>query len=265
MRVPDEVRKTVGYVAYQDQTNGQIVPVGSMFFLGHDPKEGSDTSPTMYAVTAAHVIDQLRKKGVKETLLRLNSAIATDPLLTIPVAIDSWFSLPPDKNIDVAIFEMGIPKNADHLVIPMKMSATKKIFSDHEVELGDEVFISGLFKHHFGTKRNIPIVRTGNLAALTEEKVTTKTHGDIDAYLVEARSIGGISGSPVFLNLGFVRHIGGEVKHVTGARTLIFLLGLVHGHFEENGEELNAGIAIVVPIESIHSCISDYEKSQKKS
>ena len=82
--------------------------------------------------------------------------------------------------------------------------------------MGDEVFVVGLFRHRHGTQRNIPIVRVGNLAALTEEKVATNDFGLVDAYLIEARSIGGLSGSPVFLNLWVVRHVEKQVKHATG-------------------------------------------------
>jgi hypothetical protein len=46
---------------------------------------------------------------------------------------------------------------------------------------------------------------------------------------------------------------------------LIFLLRLVHGHFDmtdEIGEgSINAGIAIVVPVESILATIAEYEKN----
>jgi hypothetical protein len=70
MKIPDEIRKTVGFVAYHNKTTGNVTPVGSCFFLGHTPQEGETFSRKMYVVTARHVIDQLRSKGVKETLLR---------------------------------------------------------------------------------------------------------------------------------------------------------------------------------------------------
>jgi hypothetical protein len=88
----------------------------------------------------------------------------------------------------------------------------------------------------------------------------------MDAYLIEARSIGGLSGSPVFLNLGVVRYIGNGIKHSTGG-PIQLLLGLVHGHFDVHSsltddvlsdasqplsaQRVNTGIAIVVPIEKV--------------
>ena len=211
-------------------------------------------------------------KGCEDLTLRLNAEKVGDPLITKSVKLDDWFFHPSNNSIDVAILEMGIPAGADHLVIPFSMCANDRIFMDHEVGLGDEIFVSGLFRHHFGKHRNIPIVRTGNLAALGEERVETKTFGEIDALLVEARSIGGLSGSPVFLNLGITRQIGGQIKHATGNRPIFYLLGLLHGHFDSPGgqvdvaeedaftnEKINAGIAVVVPIEKVHEVIRAYE------
>jgi hypothetical protein len=63
MKIPDEVRKTVAFIGYQNKTNGETVSVGSMFFLGHDPAEGTTPSPRVYAVTARHIISGLRAKG----------------------------------------------------------------------------------------------------------------------------------------------------------------------------------------------------------
>jgi hypothetical protein len=266
MKIPDEIRKTVGFVAYHNKATEQITPVGSCFFLGHDPKDGQKTSKKMYAVTARHVIDQLRDKGVEQTILRLNPTLPSDTnFIGLIAPINDWYVHPTDRSIDVAIFEMGVPKGADHLVIPISMCATKDVFKRHEIDLGDEVIISGLFQHHFGTRRNIPIIRVGNLAALNEEKIATNSFGEIDAYLIEVRSIGGLSGSPAFLNLGTVRFIEGQVKHAN--KPIFLLLGLVHGHYDVSGNDessssaINAGIAIVVPVESILATVNEYEKS----
>jgi len=102
-------------------------------------------------------------------------------------------------------------------------------------------------------------VRVGNLAALDEENVETAM-GPLDAYLIEARSVGGLSGSPVFLNLGTSRYKKGQ--QVTSHRgPIILLLGLIHGHFDVpfaqvvadaeslglTPEKINTGIAIVTP------------------
>jgi len=269
MVIPDDVRKCVAFIGLQ-MADGSFRLAGSLFFLGKD-KEGETSITRMWAVTAKHVIDDIRKTGVTETFLRMNQKDGQAQWMKAPLS--SWFRHPSDSSIDVSILEMGIPSAMDHLVLPYSLCATDQKMKDSEVGLGDEVFVTGLFKHHHGTKRNIPIVRVGNLACMTEEKITTKYFGEIDAYLIEARSIGGLSGSPVFLNLGSSRVIGGNmVFGASGPRFL--LLGLVHGHYDVNASDVdqllhdgstsgqndrvNTGIAIVVPFSKIDSVITSY-------
>lgn len=273
MRVPENIRKCVGFVAYLNHTTGNLVPVGSVFFLGVDA-EGDQVCP-VFAVTARHVIDGLRKKGVTEIFLRLNLKPEEEkPLMAYQTALEQWFVHNADPSIDVAICPMNIPAICDHMILPTSMSLTQAIMQEQEVALGDEVFVAGLFRHHVGEKRNIPIIRTGNIAAFDEEPVQTRLFGSMHAYLIEARSIGGISGSPVFLNLGFVRSIGRDVKFNRSNNPMFFLMGLVHGHYDEDEKEedpgdpqrainskINTGIAIVVPIDDIKVVMDAYTAS----
>ena len=81
---------------------------------------------------------------------------------------------------------------------------------------------------------------------IPDEPVPTKM-GMTEAYLIEARSIGGLSGSPAFVY----------------KRNRFYLLGLMHGHWDippENKNDfvdmdsfgsVNMGIAIVVPAKKI--------------
>src|SRR5438874_2635806 len=144
-------------------------------------------------------------------------------------------------------------------MIPFKMIVNEKLIEQEKIGVGDEVFMTGLFSRHYGQQNNIPIVRTGNIAAMPKEKVNTRV-GLMDAYLIESRSIGGLSGSPVFVNLGLVRH---QKMSSTGL-PIFYLMGLVHGHFDVQENKIddlnpladdglsktnvNMGIAIVVPI-----------------
>jgi hypothetical protein len=269
----DSVLKNI--FTYTSQA-GSVIPVGTCFFLGHDPKEDAPTvSPRVYAVTARHVVDKLRKLGRRDLTLRLNRRDPAADVMPITIPLDEWFVHPSDASIDVAIRETAVPPEVDHVVVPMKMCTTQTTFAENEVELGDEVFISGLFRHHYGKRRNVPIIRVGNLAALDDEKVVTD-FGEFNAILIEARSIGGLSGSPVFLNLGSVRTLGGQIIHSMG-KYPIFLLGLVHGHFDtpagidtqvegDNSrvaEKINAGIAIVVPIGKVWEVVQAYEATDE--
>jgi hypothetical protein len=134
---------------------------------------------------------------------------------------------------------------------------------------GDEVYIVGLFSRLTGKKTNLSVVRTGNIAMLSTELVPVerypKSHviRDTEAYLIEARSIGRLSGSPIFVR-PTVRSPDGELR-AGGLR----LLGLVHRHWDitpgmvvdvlqsaEDDESseidaVNVGIALVVPMTKI--------------
>ena len=250
--------------------DGTVRFVGSAFWLGRDIPGQARTTRT-YLVTARHVIDDIRKTGLDQVWLRLNHTDGSSRWA--PTNISQWYVHPSDASLDVTILEAGVPDGHDHLVVPFSLCLTPELAETNEVALGDEVFVVGLFTHHHGEQRNIPIVRVGNLAAKDEEKLNSVAFGRMDAYLIEARSIGGLSGSPVFLNLGLTRIVGGQFRQATGHITL--LLGLVHGHYDvetskldahmQHPDRVNTGIAIVVPIHNIRAVIDQYEGDQKAS
>jgi hypothetical protein len=249
--------------------NDEMRLAGTAFYLGRDT--GTQQATDVYLVTARHVIDGVRKLGLSEIYIRANRTSGDS--VWVRCQSTDWLFHPADPSVDVALLRVGVPQGWDHLVIPLSMCVTPHTLREHEVGLGDEVFVAGLFRHHHGKQKNVPIVRVGNLAALTEEKVATKEFGFVDAYLIEARSIGGLSGSPVFLNLGVVRYVGKEVKQATGG-PIFFLLGLIHGHYDVASgdvdsdplsnslsiEKVNTGIAIVVPADKIVETLDFHSK-----
>jgi len=98
----------------------------------------------------------------------------------------------------------------------------------------------------------------------------------VDAYLIETRSIGGLSGSPVFVNLGFHRLIDGKLAQNKNPHRTLYILGLMHGHFALPGlkdlfpddplgrERLNMGIGIVTPAEKIREVLNQPFVMQKE-
>ncbi|MCU7890638.1 MAG: serine protease [Candidatus Thiodiazotropha sp. (ex Ustalcina ferruginea)] len=268
MIVPDKIRKCVAFLGFKLE-EGSFRLAGSVFWYG-------DIGGRVYAVTAEHVIDGIRKTGVNEVWFRINKEDGDAEWF--PSKLDAWFCHPTDKSLDIAILAMGVQSDWDHRILPSVLCMTDRHMVEEEIALGDEVFVTGLFRHHHGKKRNLPIVRIGNLACGTDEKVVTKRFGEMDAYLIEARSIGGLSGSPVFLNLGRTRMIGGKLKQTTSGHQRFLLLGLIHGHYDESAakidgvdlltedvltlERVNAGIAIVTPCYKIESLIYAYERAR---
>ena len=266
MFIPDDMRKCVAYIGYR-MADGSYRLAGSAFFVGRTVADDIPELMFGYVVTARHVIDSIRGKGIASVLLRVNSATG---LKWIETDVTKWH-LHPDSSIDVAVFRKSLTDDLDHRQWPVHGFLTAELISKEGVGIGEDVFFMGLFSQHYGTTKNIPIARIGNIAAMPDEPVATKL-GPMQAYLVESRSIGGLSGSPVFVNTGGSPPRGALV----GTFPRFRLLGVMHGHFDVDESEqdsiaddglerapVNMGIAIVVPAEKILGIIELFSNDEK--
>lgn len=258
MKVPEGIKKCVAFVGLQ-MADSTFRLLGTVFFVGRDDAPNMHT----YAVTAKHIIEGTKSKGLDRIFIRFNLKDGDSTWLAAP--INNWI-YHENLNVDIALLPIGFDKNFDHLFYPLFGAMTASVIKQNEIDVGDEVFITGLFKHYYGIQSNIPIVRVGNISAMPGEQIQTRKHL-MDAYLIEARSIGGISGSPVFVNLGIHRKINGKIMEVVGSGGVYFLMGLIYGHFDSKINELdssltetedkkeyeniNTGIAIVTPIDKL--------------
>ncbi|MCA1706021.1 MAG: serine protease [Actinobacteria bacterium] len=257
MLVNEQFRKCVTFL-YADVRNekGGVdrVPVGSAFYVAVPLFKDMPQSPgALYAVTARHVIESPAPLWIR---MRTKSGQVMDR----PVAPDAWEQHP---STDVAVAGVSAPDGFDLIALGPMNFATEAFVQQHRVGEGDDVFFSGLFVGHSGKTAPQPIIRFGNIALMPREPVRSEiskylgTEAAIEAYLVEARSWGGQSGSPAFLSLPPQREIGGGI---TFSDTPPFaLLGLVQGAWKDrkgekapdpSGEgfvEVNMGISVVVP------------------
>ncbi len=255
MKINEKVKKCVAFLQYK-MADDSCRYAGTCFFIVRD----NQSSNYCYAITAKHVISSIKAMGIDKVFIKVN--LIDGGVDLIPTSIDKWISHY-DETVDISILPFAFSENVDHLFYPESSFLSDAFIKSNEIDCGDEVFITGLFKHHHGVKRNLPIVRIGNIAMMvTEEKVQTQSYL-MEAYLIESRSIGGLSGSPVFVNLGQVRKLEGQVKHAQGEH-IHHLLGLIHGHFDSKlGEidsvsedspdniKVNVGIAIVTPVSKL--------------
>lgn len=262
MWVPDEIRKCVAFVMYASDTSGQPDSfAGTAFWF----MKGSDRIEDFYfgyIVTAWHVIVKCQEDSVDgKVYLRVNTtdggATAID---TVP---SDWFRHPDDTSVDIAVLPaMPSADVVDWQSIPAGMAVREDIIEEEDIGIGDDLFLTGLFApHNITVGRNVPILRVGNIAAMPGPPVKTRHFGDIEAYLVESRSIGGLSGSPVFVDVRGQRSGGLKI----GGQQF-YLLGVMQGHWDYYGElpeydvssqeeeerrRVNMGIAIVVPVEKL--------------
>lgn len=250
MRVNDDVRECVAFIGlnkgdYRATGFLATVPVGPEGFLP-------------YFVTARHNTDRIVGR---ESVIRLNT-VAPGRSGHIVLNPDTrWYVHPTDQHVDLAVLPLTPPPEIfAYKSIPTSMFVSDDVIRERNIGIGDEVFIVGLFSRLAGSKRNVPIVRVGNLAMMPGEKVPTKL-GDVEAYLVEARSLGGVSGSPVFVRetTSIEVQSDGHPRPLVGTGAY-FLLGIMHGHWnlpagatvsdtlrEHEDESINTGIAVVTP------------------
>lgn len=268
MQIPDLIRKCVVFIGYET-SGGARQLAGTGFFVSRHILGGS--YHFSYIVTAKHVIDAIRDNLCDKVLLRINFKDGNAYWVETP--IDLWISHPDDTEVDVAIAGFPMEDEFDCASLPTFTFLTDEIISQERIGAGEDIAITGLFVNHYGHQRNIPIIRGGIISAMPEEKVQTQS-GLIDAYLIEARSIGGLSGSPVFAYLGISRMLDGEVRH-QHSHPAMYLLGLMHGHYDigtlpSSGalrrENVNMGIGIVVPATKILEVINQpmVRKGEKK-
>lgn len=257
MLVPPEVRKCVVFIGYK-ASDGRLKLGGTAFFISI-PMQELDLY-FVHLITAKHIIDEAQSNSIDQKVY-LRANFKDGGARTVGVPIDEWVFHPTDASVDVAVIRMPLPiDDTDFLSISIDMAVTDEIIREEGIGVGDEVFLAGQFTRHRGRERNLPIIRIGHIAMMPEEPVLTKM-GLMDAYLMEVRSIGGHSGSPVFIDVGGFR-IG--AKKAQFRRREFYWLGLVHGHWDldvlgtdvlaedvTTGESINMGIAVVVPVSRI--------------
>jgi hypothetical protein len=250
MQVPPDVKKCVVFIGLMKADESLVILGTGFLFVDQTRKVNV---PVL--VTAKHVLDGIKGTGLDEIYVRVN--LKDDTSEWYVTKYTQWI-LNPDPNIDIAIFVVVSKTNWDHVFYSSGSTATTERIVENQIDTGDEVFIVGLFVHHHGSKKNIPIVRVGNISAMPSEKIQTAKHL-MDGYLIEARSIGGLSGSPVFVNFGLTRLLNGKVRHSINAIGHL-LIGVIYGHYNDKGvnefEKLNTGIAIVTPIEKVMETIA---------
>lgn len=250
MKVPETIRKCVAFVGLQ-MPNGGYRIVGTAFFILNDQTKNK----IPYVVTAKHVIEGIKGLGLEKVFLRINTFDNSSKW--VETKTENWIDTD-NSTIDIAFSPYQLNDEDDLILYPVSA-----IFSNEDLEkedwgTGDEIYIVGLFTFHAGKNRNIPIVRIGNIASTIEEKIQTE-YGPMDAYLIEARSIGGLSGSPVFINNGALRFRDNSLKYKDEGVQLR-LIGMIYGHFDidsgkidsvledsPNKQNVNTGIGIVTP------------------
>lgn len=177
---------------YPDQSAAEAGErIGGSGFVVGMPLDGiGEGAHTLWAVTNRHVVE-----GGHWTI-RLNKR--EGGITCIDTIEDEWF-FHPDGD-DLAVRPLAVPHIAHVNFVPWAMMLAKEASHILDIGPGDEVFVIGRFVAMDGTQKNTPTVRFGQISQMPTEKIRYEKYRQ-EAWLIEAKSLNGYSGSPVFCHL----------------------------------------------------------------
>ena len=291
-RAPDRILNCTVFLGVK-MAGDDEPKIGATAFILSEPFDLSYNMVHMYLVTATHnLIDA--KKFSDDGLLYIRSNRKDSTSSWMSSEFSKWYAHPDtdlsilplfaDKTEESIRSEKPLsddPKEFDINHIPVVMIASPEVIEKEGIGVGDEVMAVGLFSEHPGTNQNIPLVRSGIIASMLHEPIYLDGFdGYSEAYLIEMRSIGGFSGSPVFVYLGGSPNfltVGQSSKFRLYERLTEFrpgtfyLLGLIHGHWdiqedhetytkkEKAKKGIGTGIAPVIPASKIFDLLQTEE------
>jgi hypothetical protein len=278
MQIHSQVLKCTVFVGVKTPTK-EFIPIGTGFICNHFDEELAFG----YTITCRHVLDQCAfdSKGHERSIyIRFNTKDGSTR--DIKTSRSSWVDHK-DK-VDASIIPVDSSWDSDDQLDsgPLTDSAfmTAEKAAQVGFSLGDELFIAGLFVGHPGEKKNVPIVRVAHVSAMPGEPIWMSSPRR-PAYLVETKSLGGTSGSPVFLNLQPMRYTRGPIGRIDEKMSVLpyLLIGMIQGshggdysaEFVEDRDgnkispdrEFNAGISVTVPSEQIVEILG-YDEMKKE-
>jgi hypothetical protein len=165
---------------------------GSGFLIGVQTTGLSTNIPLVYAVTNRHIIADDNLVVRMRTKDGKHSIGATEPT--------AWHCHPKGDDLSVSLIWCDW-QSMRYNFVPRDRFIDKDIIKRFNIGPGDEVFVVGRFVNHEGRQQNLPTARFGCLAQLPWEPVKQDTGFEQESFLVEARSIAGYSGAPVFLSI----------------------------------------------------------------
>jgi hypothetical protein len=285
VRIPNNFLQCVtflGVTLTEGPSAGEFLCLGTAFLIVME----QDGQPFSYLVTARHVLDEAQRGGFKTLQARFNRK--EGGVEVVPLSDDHRIRFT-SAAVDLAVYEHSIDFNTfECSALQLKTFADNQTISMYNIGPGDELFTIGLFSLREGRRRNIPIVRSGIIAAMPNEFEPFANNGEpYHAYLAEMRSIGGLSGSPVFIFIDHRSRVVPQPNVISLHQPdwTIFCIGIIQGHWDlkrntddsvvlpgqtddvrlgfSKGENLNTGIAMVTPSQYLLTLLN-HEKLKER-
>jgi hypothetical protein len=232
---------------------------GSGFLVGI-PSEMHREGTYLYAVSNSHVVGEPGKSPV----VRLNTQ--KGDLDIIPLKEEDWIHHPGGDDVAICPIVLS-PEIYKYKVIGQNILLTESLMSEYSIGIGDDVFMVGRLITHQGKQRNMPVLRFGNIAMMPMEPIKQRERGGFEqiSFLVEARSVGGFSGSPVFVYMQSLIQRP-DFPNFESVGFGPWLLGIDWGHIdffsrvpEALGKPFNAGMTAVVPAWKLNEFVNSEE------
>lgn len=219
-RIQDDFLDCVVYLYPTAEDAAEGRSAGGTGFLVGVPFARVENRCFLHLVTNSHVV----REG-NSSVVRLNTQDGKIAILALKA--DAWVHHA-DAD-DVAVYLIGLPEQYNFRFIAQNMFLTKDLMAEHDFGPGDDVFFVGRFMTHEGKQRNLPTARFGNIAMMPWEPIRSERGIKQESFLVEARSLSGFSGSPVFVHIPPLVHRPGK-KNLETKTYGPFLLGIDWGH-----------------------------------
>lgn len=266
MRVPEDFKQSVAFFGIR-RNDGTFRANATGFFVSVEPDY-------VYLVTARHVTEHfhedmyIMRTNPKPYVRSLEWYTHRDMEMN---KINHWY-IHTDESVDIAVASLAslsprllaqrtIPENMfflhnnqlitftpDEAQIALHNALTQQPNSTppekpSTINIGDETSTVGLYSLVPGRNDNVPVIRIGNIAMMPGEPIRCADDIERELYLIEMRSIAGLSGSPVF-----------ALSPITNT---FFLIGMIHGHhtIKESETTLHTGMALVTPIKRLQEIL----------
>lgn len=277
LRIPDFVLDCAIYLYGSVEEARRGHHSGASGFLVGVPSEVFPTGHYFtYAVTNRHVID----KGA--SVVRLN--VVGGDVDVVDLKPTDWSSHP-SQDLAAAPIQISQAHHKMQFVTP-EMFLSKGAMKEWDVGPGDDTFIVGRFVYADGGIINQASARFGKISMNPGQPVKQASGHLQESFLVESHSIGGYSGSPVFV---YFHPMSLREMHpdTNKEEPLAYLLGVDWGHLpsqripvtkrnrleegsgfveEETdfGVQLNSGIMGVVPAWHVMDLLNLEELKDKR-
>ncbi len=220
LRIPDEMLNCSLYLypSSEDARNGKHV--GGSGFIAAVQSRTVSTIFHLYAITNRHVIEE----GM--SVVRLN---------TIEGGVDILDLKPGDwethNRHDLAAAHLDLSP-IKHRVFFLQTGGflTKESIARYGIGPGDDTALVGRFAYADGRLTNQPSVRFGKIAMNLGDPIRQASGHLQESFLVETHSIGGYSGSPVFVYFHPLAYRSMPRPADSPAGVTISLLGVDWGH-----------------------------------